>query len=127
MAYKTAELEKKALEAIEKHKLFFIDDLCAYLPCSRATFYNQGLDKIDTIKDALEKNKVEVKAAMRSKWFKSDAPALQIALYKIIGTDEESDRINSQRTKVDMSISSEKIQTVYDALQQEPEVPGSEP
>jgi len=102
MAYKTADLEKKALAAIEKHKLFFIEDLCAYLPCSRATFYNLGLDKLDTLKEALEKNKIEVKAAMRSKWFKSDAPALQIALYKIIGTDEESDRINSQRIKADI-------------------------
>lgn len=110
MAYKTAELEKKAIEAIEKHKLFFIDDLCAFLPCSRATFYNLGLDKLDTIKDALEKNRIEVKTSMRSKWYKSDAPALQIALYKLIGTDAEADRINSQKTSIDITSKGKELQ-----------------
>jgi hypothetical protein len=120
MAYKTADLEKKALEAIEKHKLFFIEDLCAYLPCSRATFYNLGLDKLDTLKESLEKNKIEVKAAMRSKWFKSDAPALQIALYKIIGTEEESDRINSQKIKAEVKTEiTEAITKAFDGLDDE--------
>jgi len=61
MAYNPKELEKKALEAIEKNKLFFIDDVIAYLPCSRATFYNLELEKLDTIKDALTKVKTEIK------------------------------------------------------------------
>ena len=39
MAYKTEELETKSLEAIEKHKLFFIEDVVAFLPCSKKTFY----------------------------------------------------------------------------------------
>ena len=46
MAYNPKDLEIKALEAIEKNKLFFIDDVCAYLPCTRATFYNLELDKL---------------------------------------------------------------------------------
>ncbi len=102
MAYKTADLEKKALEAIEKHKLFFIEDIVAFLPCGKVTFYEHKLNELNSIKDALEKNRVEVKSAMRSKWYKSDAPALQIALYKLIGTDEEADRINSQHIKADV-------------------------
>lgn len=88
-AYNTEELLRQSLEAIEKHKLVFIDDISTYLPCSRATFYNHQLDKVDAIKDSLVKNRVELKVAMRNKWFKSDSPPLQIALMKLISSDDE--------------------------------------
>lgn len=89
MAYNPKELEKKALEVIEKNKLFFIDDVIAYLPCSRATFYNLELEKLDTIKDALTKVKTEIKVSMRSKWYKSENPTLQMGLMKLIASPEE--------------------------------------
>lgn len=100
MGYDTSELEKKSLEVIAKYKLVFIDEISPLIGISNATFYNHQLEKLDTIKDALQKNKVELKAGLRKKWYESTAPATQIALYKLIGTDEESDRINSQQTKV---------------------------
>jgi hypothetical protein len=112
MAYKTAELERKALEAIEKHKLFFIEDVVAFLPCDKTTFYAHKLHENNGIKDALEKNRVEVKTSLRSKWYKSDAPALQIALYKLIASDEEGDRINSQKTKFDGNLNVEMPQII---------------
>jgi hypothetical protein len=37
---------------------------------------------------------------MRSKWYKSDAPALQIALMKIISTDEEAHRLNGSKQEI---------------------------
>jgi hypothetical protein len=89
MSYNPKDLEKKALEAIEKNKLFFIDDVIAYLPCSRATFYNLELEKLDTIKDALTKVKTEIKVSMRSKWYKSENPTLQMGLMKLIASPEE--------------------------------------
>jgi hypothetical protein len=89
MAYNPKELEKKALEAIEKNKLFFIDDVIAYLPCSRATFYNLELEKLDTIKDSLTKVKTEIKVSMRSKWYKSENPTLQMGLMKLIASPDE--------------------------------------
>ena len=89
MAYNPKELENKALEAIEKNKLFFIDDVIAYLPCSRATFYNLELEKLDTIKDALTKVKTEIKVSMRSKWYKSENPTLQMGLMKLIASPDE--------------------------------------
>jgi hypothetical protein len=95
MAYKTEELEKKSLEAIDKHKLFFIEDVVAFLPCDKTTFYNHKLHEFNSIKDALEKNKVEIKTSMRSKWYKSDNPTLQMGLYKLIGTSEEAERLGT--------------------------------
>lgn len=96
MAYDKNKLEKQALEAIEKHKLFFISDVIAYLPCSRQTFYDLDLDKLDTIKDALTKVKTDIKVSMRSKWYKSDAPALQMGLMKLLSTDEELKKLSMQ-------------------------------
>jgi len=89
MSLYTEELIEKSLKAIKEHKLVFITDVVTYLPCSRASFYNKGLDKLDILKDALEDNKVEMKVKMRSKWYESDTPALQLAFMKLISSDNE--------------------------------------
>lgn len=102
MAYDKNKIFEQAKELIEKNKLFFVEDIVALLPIARSTFWDYFPDKsdeMDTIKEMLDKNRVEVKSAMRSKWYKSDAPALQIALMKIISTDEEAHRLNGSRTE----------------------------
>jgi hypothetical protein len=53
------------------------------------------LDKVDAIKDSLVKNRVELKVAMRNKWFKSDSPPLQIAVLKLISSDDERRSIST--------------------------------
>ena len=110
MAYKTEELEKQALEAIEKYKLFFIDDVVSYLPCSTATFYNHKLEELETIKEALKKVRTEIKVSMRSKWYKSENPTLQMGLMKLIGTDEERKKLSQNHT--DHTTGGEKITSI---------------
>ncbi len=94
MVYKKDVLEKKALSVIKKHRLVFIDEISSYLSCSRATFYLKGLDKLDTIKKALEENRISIKRGLREKWYENDVPTTQIALYKLIGTEKECNRLN---------------------------------
>ena len=89
MAYKTSQLEDQSLKVIKEKSLIFIDDIVVYLPCNRATFYNHNLDKLDTIKDALEFNKTETKLKLRTKWQDSDNATLQIALMRLICSDAE--------------------------------------
>jgi hypothetical protein len=89
MAYNYLELEKQSIEAIEKYKLFFFEDIIAYLPCSKETFYNHKLHESDSIKSALTKVKTEIKVSMRSKWYKSDNPTLQMGLMKLIASPDE--------------------------------------
>jgi len=103
MAYDTNELERQSLEAITKYKLIWIEEVISYLPCARSTFYDNELDKSDTIKAAILKNRNDLKVGLRKKWYESDNATTQIALYKLIGTDDESDRINSQKQKVEHS------------------------
>ena len=99
MAYKTEELKEQALKAIEKNKLFFVEDVIAFLPCSRSTFFEHFSDKSDNYKEiseALTKNKVEIKTSLRSKWYKSNSAPLQLALYKLIATPEEHKALQMQ-------------------------------
>jgi hypothetical protein len=99
MAYKTEELQQQAIDAIVKHNLIFIDEVVSFMDCSRSTFYERGLDKSDILKELILKNKNEMKAGLRKKWYESENPTVQIVLYKLIGTDDESDKINNQRIK----------------------------
>ena len=96
MAYDKEELEKQSVEAIEKHKLFFIADVTSYLPCHYATFYDLKLHESDNIKAALLKVKTDIKVSMRSKWYKSKNPTLQMGLMKLISTDEELKKLSMQ-------------------------------
>ena len=89
MAYDKKKVFEQAKEAIVKHKLFFIDDIIAFLPISKSTFYEWKLEQSDELKDLLNINRTELKVSMRSKWYKSNAPALQMALMKLIASPEE--------------------------------------
>jgi hypothetical protein len=92
MAYDKSKIFEQAKEAIQKHKLFFMDEVPDFLPCSRSTFYDyfpDGSDELDTFKSLIAINKTEIKTALRSKWYKSNAPALQLALYKLIASPDE--------------------------------------
>jgi len=117
MAYDRKKIFEQAKEVIVKHKLFFIDDICAFLPISRATFYDWEFDKLDELKELLEQNRTELKVSMRSKWYKSNSPALQMALMKLIANKEELRRLSMQyqnveqhQTNIDLSnLSTEEI------------------
>ena len=99
MAYDRKKIFEQAKEVIVKHKLFFMDEVPDFLPCSRSTFYDyfpDGSDELDTLKSLISINKTQIKTSMRSKWYKSNAPALQMALMKLIATPEELKRLSMQ-------------------------------
>ncbi len=89
MAYDKKKIFEQAKEMIVKHKLFFIEDIVAFLPISSSTFYAWELEKSEELKELLNQNRTELKVSMRSKWYKSNAPALQMALMKLIATPDE--------------------------------------
>jgi len=97
MAYDKKKILKDALELIEKHHLIFIDDVTSLLPIHRDTFYNffpVKSDEYDTIKRLLDKNRISMKSNMRKKWYQSDNATLQVALMKLIATDDEAARLS---------------------------------
>lgn len=103
MAYDRVKIFEQAKEMIVKHKLFFVDDIVAFLPCSKSSFYEfypDGSDELDELKGLLEQNRTTLKVSMRSKWYTSNAPALQMALMKLICTDEERKMLSMTHTDV---------------------------
>ena len=99
MAYDKSKIFEQAKEVIVKHKLFFIEDIVAFLPISKPTFYDYfkiDSNEFNELKDLLETNRVTLKVSMRSKWYTSNSPALQMALMKIIATPDELKKLSMQ-------------------------------
>ena len=107
MQYDKKKIFNQAKEVIVKHKLFFIEDIVSFLPISKPTFYDYfkvGSNEFNALKELLEQNRVELKVSMRSKWYKSNAPALQMALMKLIATDDELRRLSMNVQSVEGKI-----------------------
>lgn len=109
------EKEKKkifddALKIIKEKDLIFIEEVVSYVPISKETFYNYyplDSDRLDSIKDALNINKLATKELLRKKWRQSENPTLQIALYRLTSDKEEHKLLN--QTYVDQTSGGEKI------------------
>lgn len=99
MAYNRKKIFNQAKEVTVKNKLFFIEDIVSFLPCDKTTFYRffePNSNEYNELKELLEQNRTELKVSMRSKWYKSNAPALQMALMKLIATPEELRKLSMQ-------------------------------
>jgi len=102
MAYSKAKLYKQSEEAIEKHSLIFIEEIVAFLPCDKTTFYKYfkvDSNELNALKSMIEANKVSLKTKIRKKLAEGDKAAELIALYKLIATDAERDALSM--TKID--------------------------
>lgn len=89
MAYDKKKLAALAIKEIKEHNLFYADDVFAFLPCSKATFYNHKLEQLDDIKNLLEQNRIKTKTSLKAKWYKSENATLQLALFKLLSDDSE--------------------------------------
>ena len=127
--YKTEDLLKTAKEAIIKNRLIFIEDIIAFLPCHKSTFYEHFPNESDNYKtmfDMLETNRTTLKVSMRSKWYTSNAPALQMALMKLIATPEELKKLSMQFVESENTnknidagkLTDEEIKKINDSLEQ---------
>jgi hypothetical protein len=98
MAYNTKKLKEMAIESIDKHKLFFIEDVITYLPCSKPCFYDHfpvDSNDFNELNDKLHINRMNVKVSLRNKWYKSENATLQMALMKLIVNDDERRRLST--------------------------------
>lgn len=125
MAYDRKKIFEQAKEMIVKHKLFFVDDIVSFLPCSKSSFYEfypDGSDELDELKGLLEVNRTTLKVSMRSKWYTSNAPALQMALMKLIATPDELRKLSMQFIESDnvtktINITEEEIKKINKNLE----------
>ncbi len=97
--YDKKKLFEQGKEAIQKNNLFFIEDIVAWLPCAKPTFYDYfplASNEMNTFKEMLEENKVRTKSSIRAKLFKSNKASELLALYRLLATPEEHQRLNQQ-------------------------------
>jgi len=99
--------KKKLFEALRAKiiakRCDFVEETCDLVGINKVTFYRhfpEGSHERNALKELLQINKSEIKNALRSKWFKSDAPALQLALYKLNATEEELRKLQMSAIEV---------------------------
>lgn len=122
MAYNQKKIYEQATEAINKNNLFFIEDVVAFLPCDKTTFYRffpVGCNEYNTLRGMLEQNKIKTKSSIRAKLYKSEKAAELLALYRLICTPEEHRLLNQQyiEQKQESTISFKETKT-YDSEQE---------
>jgi hypothetical protein len=93
MHYTTEQIEEMALEAIEEHNIAFFDRVQLFIPVTSKTLYNHKIHELQTIKEALEFNKVSRKEKIIQRWEDSDNATLSIAAVKLLLNEEEYNRL----------------------------------
>ena len=97
MAFDRDKLYQQAETAITENNLFFIEDVVAFIPCSKPTFYEYfpiESNEFNNLKDLLVRNKIRTKSAIRAKLYKSPKASELLALYRLICTPEERKMLN---------------------------------
>lgn len=117
MAYDRNKIFKQAQDVIREHNLFFIDDIVAWLPISKPTFYEffpLESNELNELKKLLEDNKVRMKTSIRAKLYKGKGADL-IALYKMICSDEERKAI-AMVNKTDLTSGDEPLSVKFEIV-----------
>jgi hypothetical protein len=97
---KQKQYEDELLRVIGDKKIAFLNHSFAYTSFSSSTAYNYGLEKLETIKEAINKNRVSAKNYMLNKWIGGDNPTLQVAAYRLLSDSEEHRKLNQSYTDI---------------------------
>ena len=102
--------EKEILKVIKENNLFVIQDIFAfYSGIKSSQFYNLELEKSEILKRAIDDNKKKTCQSQKNKWYKSDNPTLQIALFKTICSNDDLRKLAQTYQTIDGDI---KINTL---------------
>jgi len=110
MKDKAKKYEEELLNVIKSKKIAFFDHCFGFTSFSRATAYNHSLDKLDSIKDAINQNRVTAKNYMLNKWIASDNATLQISAMRLLSDPEEHKKLN--QTYIDQTTNGKEINVI---------------
>lgn len=113
--YNREEILQQLITAIEREECTSLDEASLFVPCTRASLYNWGFDKMDEVKEAIQTQRIKAKSGMRKNWRKSDNATLQVAAYKLMATDEELEKLtvnnNNNRNSGELAITWNEVKT----------------
>jgi len=99
MAYNTQVLFEKAKTEIVSKRLIFIEEVATFIGVAKPTFYEHfpiDSNEMNELKGLIENNKITLKTSMRKKWYDSDNATLQMALMKLLSSQEEHRKLSQQ-------------------------------
>jgi len=99
MAHDKEKKYKQALKVIKDKGLYLMEEVAIMIGISKPTFYSfypVDSNEFNTIKEALEENKINIKAEIREKLRNGDKAAELIALYKLLSTNDERKALSMQ-------------------------------
>lgn len=103
MAYDRAQIFEQAKQVIIDKKPIYIEEVVSFLPIHKATFYEMfpvESDESDELKALIEQGKIERKQGLREKWYEGENATTQLALYKLLGTEDEAHRLNGSKQEL---------------------------
>ena len=116
MAYDKDELIAKCIEAVKEKEITQFDELPLFVSASLRTLYYHELHELQDIKEAMDENRIRAKKQMRKNWRDSEAaPALQIAAYKLMATDEEFEKLTMTKSNIKAEVTTLPPITIPDA------------
>lgn len=95
---KRKRIYNKAKKIIVEKDIIFLNELISYLPIHIDTYYEYfpvASEESEALKEMIEQNKINKKKVIQKRWFDNEHDfKAQLALYKIIGTDEERKKLS---------------------------------
>lgn len=104
MADKAKEYEEELLKVIKTRKIAFLNHAFAYTSFSSSTAYNHELEKLESVKEAIQNNRVSSKNYMLQKWIDSDNATLQVAAMRLLADAEEHRKLNQSYVQQDSKV-----------------------
>lgn len=96
--FKKDEVYKEALGIAKEDGIYFISDITALISCGKTTFYElfpANSEESENIKGLLTKNKINTKKSLRKRLAEGEKAAEILALYKLIGNEDERKALSS--------------------------------
>lgn len=101
MAYDRDKIKSQCLEAIKSEGLCFFDEIALFVEPELSTLYGWDFHEMEDIKSELRKNKIAAKRKLKRNWQRENAaPALQVAVYKLMADDDEFSRLTTSKSDV---------------------------
>jgi len=97
--YDKAKKFKQALKVVKEKALYLVEEVPVMIGISKSTFYTfypDGSEELDAIKELLEDNKITIKSEIREKLRTGDKAAELIALYKLLSSNDERKALSMQ-------------------------------
>lgn len=102
-----AEYAEELLSILRGKKIAFLSHAFAYTSFSSSTAYNFELEKMESVKETIKKNRANAKNYMVQKWIASDNATLQVAAYRLMSDPEEHKLLN--QSYIDHTSGGEKV------------------